>query len=262
MLHRADDGWRPSWLRSRVFHLLRDRTDGSIFRQATYSHTWRILWDDEVTFAPLNQRGWVLQERSLARRIIQFCRSEVFWECETKAACESFTAGIPSLPMATYDNLRSTIRWFKNDGYSGDRDEGKPSVSSGFVWETIVKQYSRFQLTKTSDKAERYRWISDSPVYRFQRPHGVRCKDVDAHHSVRFDLVIMINHETDLNSCIAPLLRQAFPGHPSMVRFRFDTTWSREQGDSYGFAASSTAATHPHPEPPQKSVTPEVMATS
>lgn len=38
--------------------------------------------EDEIASTPLNQRGWVLQERLLSRRLPHFTSSRVYWECE------------------------------------------------------------------------------------------------------------------------------------------------------------------------------------
>jgi hypothetical protein len=35
------------------------------------------LWEDEVTSTPLNCRGWVFQERMLARRVLHFGRRQL-----------------------------------------------------------------------------------------------------------------------------------------------------------------------------------------
>jgi hypothetical protein len=45
----------------------------------------------DVIDGALNQRGWVLQERALARRTIYFADSQVYWECGEGVRCETFT---------------------------------------------------------------------------------------------------------------------------------------------------------------------------
>lgn len=39
----------------------------------------------------LNQRGWVLQERALARRSIYFTSKQSYWECGGGVRCETMT---------------------------------------------------------------------------------------------------------------------------------------------------------------------------
>ncbi|KAF2655028.1 hypothetical protein K491DRAFT_443706 [Lophiostoma macrostomum CBS 122681] len=42
---------------------------------------------------PLNERGWVYQERILSPRVIHFEEEQVLWECCTSALCEMYPAG-------------------------------------------------------------------------------------------------------------------------------------------------------------------------
>jgi hypothetical protein len=39
----------------------------------------------------LNKRGWVLQERALARRTIYFTNKQTYWECGSGVRCETLT---------------------------------------------------------------------------------------------------------------------------------------------------------------------------
>jgi hypothetical protein len=45
----------------------------------------------DVIDGELNQRGWVLQERALARRTIYFAESQIYWECGEGIRCETMT---------------------------------------------------------------------------------------------------------------------------------------------------------------------------
>ncbi|CAM1509806.1 Fc.00g001410.m01.CDS01 [Cosmosporella sp. VM-42] len=45
----------------------------------------------DVEEAPLNKRGWVLQERALARRTIHFTSTQLYLECGNGVHCESLT---------------------------------------------------------------------------------------------------------------------------------------------------------------------------
>ncbi|KAJ5992009.1 heterokaryon incompatibility protein-domain-containing protein [Penicillium sp. IBT 35674x] len=57
--------------------------------QQTYIVKKKSLWKDEIERSPLSTRGWVVQERFLAPRIIHFARNQVFWECLENARCEA-----------------------------------------------------------------------------------------------------------------------------------------------------------------------------
>ena len=54
----------------------------------------RLLTDD-IDNTPLASRAWVLQERLLAPRNLQSGFSQLFWECRTKYACETFPNELP-----------------------------------------------------------------------------------------------------------------------------------------------------------------------
>ncbi|QDS78034.1 hypothetical protein FKW77_003054 [Venturia effusa] len=46
---------------------------------------------DDVRNGPLNKRGWVFQERALARRTIHFTKNQTYWECGHGIRCETLT---------------------------------------------------------------------------------------------------------------------------------------------------------------------------
>lgn len=46
--------------------------------------------------SPLSARGWVLQERMMSPRCVDFGASQVFWECSETTACEAFPQGSES----------------------------------------------------------------------------------------------------------------------------------------------------------------------
>lgn len=48
-------------------------------------------FDQHVTQADLNKRGWVYQERALARRTIHFTKEQMYWECGDGIRCETLT---------------------------------------------------------------------------------------------------------------------------------------------------------------------------
>jgi hypothetical protein len=88
-------------------------------------------YEEAVPQSHLASRAWVLQERLLAPRSLHFGRKDLFWECKTKDACESFPKKLPDL-------------WYRN--YN---QEKQPLDAS---WDTIVYLYSRCNLTYSSDK--------------------------------------------------------------------------------------------------------------
>jgi hypothetical protein len=48
-------------------------------------------FQSDVELSPLNNRGWVLQERALSRRTMFFTSTQVYWECGAGIHCETLT---------------------------------------------------------------------------------------------------------------------------------------------------------------------------
>lgn len=86
---------------------------------------------------PLGSRGWVVQERYLARRMLHFTDEQIFWECDGNAACEVFPDGYPTLENS------------KVLGYQDFRRIRKPFDFDR--WTDVVSEYSKSKLTKRSD---------------------------------------------------------------------------------------------------------------
>jgi hypothetical protein len=46
---------------------------------------------------PLLSRGWVLQERIMAKRMLHFGQQQLYWECNEHDCCEIYPSGVPEL---------------------------------------------------------------------------------------------------------------------------------------------------------------------
>lgn len=66
----------------------------------------RDLWQDSVAEAPLNTRGWVLQERVLSPRALHFGSHQLLWECRELSACETYPAGLPEVLLGDADRIK------------------------------------------------------------------------------------------------------------------------------------------------------------
>lgn len=89
---------------------------------------------------PLHERGWVFQERNLARRIIHFTEDQVFWECWSLLASETLPRGVPF----------STYGWFdKNIGLGSKIFDAQRTRSQ---WYEMVEQYSCTSCTYADDR--------------------------------------------------------------------------------------------------------------
>ncbi|KXJ94922.1 heterokaryon incompatibility protein-domain-containing protein [Microdochium bolleyi] len=64
------------------------------------------LWQVSVAEAPLNTRGWVLQERVLSPRALHFGKEQLLWECRSLNACELFPEGLPDVLLGNIDRIK------------------------------------------------------------------------------------------------------------------------------------------------------------
>ena len=106
-------------------------------------------WIEGVEHAPLNYRGWVIQERYLSPRILHFGARQLYWECATSQRCESSLKGLNKW-VNTYDatkssSLRERLSW-------GVKKQDGQSSSSLDHWVVAVDRFSRSEITFPSDK--------------------------------------------------------------------------------------------------------------
>ena len=97
------------------------------------------FWDENVVTAPLNRRGWVLQERHLAPRILYYGKQQLFWECSELRACESNPGGIPAVAR-----LESHPR--PRDLLAGQVNAVQRDARDAF-WLELLYTYTRYNLT-------------------------------------------------------------------------------------------------------------------
>ena len=102
-------------------------------------------WGGIVSSVPINQRGWVMQERLLSPRTLYFTPKETAWECGGLLACESHPRGFathmggPALKKSEY-MLRSRA------------EGGLENPHLERVWQDVVATYTACELTKEHDK--------------------------------------------------------------------------------------------------------------
>lgn len=145
---------------------LRDKVTGEPVRFYSTDHR---LWNREVLDAPLNCRGWVLQERLLAARVIHFCRSQIFWECCEKTLCETYPDRLPDATQNTSVSTRD-IKQFKpsilvNIANWLVKRLGRPlnlREEQYLVWYDTIEKYSDCELSYAND-----RLIASAGIARF-----------------------------------------------------------------------------------------------
>lgn len=119
-----------------------------VFHNETYLCIRKEFWERELANAPLNQRGWVVQERMLSPRTLQFGKNQIFWQCREVEACETLPKEIP----------QDFIYFGDRDGDGFKRwmqpDSGARSIALGPYdpWGHVVEVYTRTLLTKSQDK--------------------------------------------------------------------------------------------------------------
>lgn len=103
------------------------------------------LWDAEITRAPLIERGWVFQERMLARRVLHFSTRQLGWECGELSALEMFPKGLPA-NLNTFLTKRSFQTWLAD----GARHTSFSKLRT--PWHDIMEEYSSCSFTYPRDK--------------------------------------------------------------------------------------------------------------
>jgi hypothetical protein len=107
------------------------------------------MWMDEVDDAPLNQRGWVFQERFLARRIVHFGLRQLAWECNESEALEASPDGLheySTLTSMSKPRAYKSIRHLPPErGEIWAKDFSKE-------YHILVHNYSKCKLTRLEDK--------------------------------------------------------------------------------------------------------------
>ncbi|CZR66419.1 uncharacterized protein PAC_16320 [Phialocephala subalpina] len=103
--------------------------------EKVYFQTLEVVPTDmvrkSISRSVLASRGWVLQERLLSPRTLHFTDSQLFWECDTQLACESFPNGIPVLAARSDEHIEK--------GNLPDQ------------WDRIVLKYTDCRLTQRRD---------------------------------------------------------------------------------------------------------------
>ncbi|KAH6662760.1 hypothetical protein B0J14DRAFT_610135 [Halenospora varia] len=109
----------------------------------------RMTKDGVRSPTELDTRAWVLQEQLLSPRVLTYSNEELYWDCKTLNASETFPNGIPGFYDA--DLQLPDERVFKE----AILNTGNTTISqSRFYtsWMKIVEAYSERQMTKETDK--------------------------------------------------------------------------------------------------------------
>ncbi|KAH7174080.1 uncharacterized protein B0J16DRAFT_248301, partial [Fusarium flagelliforme] len=130
--------------------------------------SYNSMFQNNVNNSPLSRRGWVVQERFLARRMIHFTRSPLYWECLEFTRCEEdpnnelgYLEQGENTPeygqMREYkDTLRNIIEGACLEERNTNR-QGGPPFELGWpapreCWRLMVQAYSACALTYEEDR--------------------------------------------------------------------------------------------------------------
>ncbi|EXK29255.1 serine/threonine protein kinase [Fusarium oxysporum f. sp. melonis 26406] len=97
-------------------------------------------YNRDLESAPLNTRGWVMQERALSRRTLHFTKTQVYWECGNGLHCERlFKLSNPqSALFADSDFPRAILKYYKGGRIT--------------LFQNLYEKYSRLNFSYTSDR--------------------------------------------------------------------------------------------------------------
>ncbi|KAG0645597.1 hypothetical protein D0Z07_8631 [Hyphodiscus hymeniophilus] len=114
----------------------------------------RMLEEQTLLHGPLLNRGWVVQERVLAPRVVHFASRQLYWECHQHDCCETYPRGIPSVITQTRDGLTSLKN--SNPALSSDEFKGQTGTmleeKAAIAWGKIISTFSNCKLTQEGDK--------------------------------------------------------------------------------------------------------------
>jgi hypothetical protein len=121
------------------------------------------FWENLVEQAPVNQRGWVLQERIMSPRVLHFCKDQVAWECSEFQHAEGYPEYLPIWKMRVSDIVDQgrfkglgqddgkSLREIRLQGFQ-DPDNNLADLYIFELWKRLVEVYSQTQLSHSRDK--------------------------------------------------------------------------------------------------------------
>ncbi|PVH69621.1 HET-domain-containing protein, partial [Cadophora sp. DSE1049] len=101
---------------------------------------------------PLNNRAWVMQERILSPRMLNFTRHQMVWECNSKFIYEALPK--PSSRDRTTPDIKmlSLVKESESIDRNIESAVGQYNKDVHSFWWKVVALYAETSLTKNSDK--------------------------------------------------------------------------------------------------------------
>lgn len=123
------------------------------------------FWSNRVDNAPVNRRGWVLQERLMSPRVLHFCHDQVAWECCGFDAAEGQPEGMPNFQLTSGGIIEESrlkglevnedgarLRNIRLNSYKEPDVHMRPKIYALELWRRIVEVYTKTAITNSEDK--------------------------------------------------------------------------------------------------------------
>lgn len=138
------------------------------------------LWQNMVDLSPINNRGWVYQERFLARRVIHFGQTQLAWECRQFEALEMFPKGLPRTTTSTFMSKPDFYEMLKT------LPQNMNTTNTNFAdyWHILVTNYTRCDLTRRQDRSVAFEGIVKAIASR----NRSRCVAGVWEHNLEYDI--------------------------------------------------------------------------
>ena len=96
----------------------------------------------------LDTRAWVLQEQLLSPRVLSYSNQELYWDCISLNASETFPDGIPGFYDADMKSL--DLRLFKKVIIGCTETTSRESLYTS--WKKVAEHFTEREMTKETDK--------------------------------------------------------------------------------------------------------------
>ncbi|PVH87884.1 hypothetical protein DL98DRAFT_525169 [Cadophora sp. DSE1049] len=218
---------------------------------AVYSLQQSWPWREDIEKCELLNRGWVVQEQFLSPRILYLGKRQMFWECHSLQAYQTYTRGIPTAFFYSVP-LKSTIdsNWsILPPGAHASLEQLDDLRSSS---RNVVRVYSRCQLTQGDDKliaisgiAKCFRgvlddhylaglWRADLPVgLLWSRTHTAYCEIPKSYQAPSWSWVSIIG-EVESPPSSAPDPRYEASDECSVLASVLEVSIETAWGNSFG----------------------------
>ena len=144
-------------------------TSGHTYLRGQYTGVIDPRW------TPISRRGWVLQERTLSRRILHFDSTQVHWECSQYRVSESGAIEDTTSNVNTSyflgQNIKPLTGQNRGSGSSNHAERRKALRTLYHFYACKVHEFSNCKLTRSSDKLPAILGLGNE----ISRGTGIRC---------------------------------------------------------------------------------------